>query len=181
MRRLNKKKKGTTPPPRGMKQPWSAEGNGTASEYPADKCIHELFEEQVERAPDSVAVVFEGQRLTYSELNRRANRLAHYLRKLGVGPEVLVGICVERSFEMIVGLLAILKAGGAYLPLDPTYPKERLSLMIKGGGVRVVLIQEHLREKLSVCCAVTIALDGEWEAIAHESKENPTSGTAAEN
>ncbi|NJO98948.1 MAG: AMP-binding protein, partial [Pleurocapsa sp. CRU_1_2] len=100
------------------------EWNETERNYPKDKCIYQLFEEQVEKTPDAVAVVFEEQQLTYRELNNRANQLAHYLQHLGVKPEVLVGICVERSVEMVVGLLGILKAGGAYLPLDPHYPQE---------------------------------------------------------
>ncbi len=96
--------------------------NDTAVDYPRDQCIHQLFEEQVARTPDAVAVVFEDRQLTYAELNARANQLAHYLRTLGVGPDVLVGLCLERSLELVVGLLGILKAGGAYLPLDPSYP-----------------------------------------------------------
>src|ERR1700720_2535871 len=101
--------------------------------YPLERCVHELFEEQGRRTPDAVAVVFENQQLTYGELNCRANQLGHYLQGLGVGPEVLVGICVERSIEMIVGLLGILKSGGAYLPFDPAYPPDRLSFMIEDG------------------------------------------------
>src|SRR5262249_17981718 len=97
--------------------------------YPQDATIQELFEEQVRNSPDAIAVVFEGQQLSYAELNRRANRLAHQLRKRGAGPELIVGIAVERSLEMIVALLATLKAGSAYLPLDPKYPRERLALM----------------------------------------------------
>src|SRR6202165_2670836 len=100
--------------------------NRTEQEYP-QRCVHELFEDQVARTPEAVAVEYEGERLSYGELNRRSNQLAHYLRKLGVGPEVRVGICVERSLEMVVGLLGILKAGGAYVPLDPAYPAERLA------------------------------------------------------
>ncbi|MBW4678259.1 MAG: AMP-binding protein, partial [Desmonostoc geniculatum HA4340-LM1] len=103
------------------------EWNDTKTDYAQDKCIHELFEAQVEKTPDAVAVVFEDEQLTYQELNARANQLAHYLRTLGVKPEVLVGICVERSLSMVIGLLAILKAGGAYVPLDPSYPQERLA------------------------------------------------------
>nr|WP_029631707.1 MULTISPECIES: AMP-binding protein [Nostocales] len=99
------------------------EWNNTQIDYPQDKCIHQIFEAQVERTPDGVAVVFEEQQLTYRELNCRANQLAQYLQTLGVGPEVLVGICVEPSIEMIVGILEIFKAGGAYVPLDPDYPK----------------------------------------------------------
>ena len=96
-------------------------------EYPRDKCVHQLFEEQVERTPEAVAVVYEGASLTYRELNGRANQLAHRLRELGVGPDVLVGLCAERSLEMIVGLLGILKAGGAYLPLDPHLPTAQVA------------------------------------------------------
>ena len=118
------------------------EWNETKRDYPKDKCIHQLFEEQVKRTPEAVAVVFEDQQLTYRELNSQANQLAHYLKKLGVGPETLVGICVERSLEMIVGLLGILKAGGAYVPLDPGYPKERLAFMLEDARVGVLLTQQ---------------------------------------
>ena len=105
--------------------------NDTAVEYPRDRCIHQLFEAQVERSPGATALVYEDQQLTYGELNARANRLAHHLRSLGVGPGVLVGVCLERSLELVVGLLAILKAGGAYVPLDPSYPAERLAFMLQ--------------------------------------------------
>ncbi|NER91538.1 non-ribosomal peptide synthetase [Moorena sp. SIO3A2] len=115
------------------------EWNNTKTDYPTDKCIHQLFEEQVEKTPDAVAVVFEQQKLTYSQLNSKANQLAHYLQKLGVSPETLVGICVERSVEMVVGLLAILKAGGAYVPLDPNYPTSRLSQILEDGELHLVL------------------------------------------
>src|SRR5690349_21021834 len=100
----------------------SVEGNATEVEYPRDRCLHELFEQQVERTPDALALAFEEEQFTYAQLNARANQLAHHLCDLGVGPEVLVGLCLERSLEMIVGMLGILKAGGAYLPLDPSYP-----------------------------------------------------------
>src|SRR6202012_5893266 len=110
------------------------EWNDTAVEYPSDKCIHELFEQQVEKTPDATAVVFEDATLSYSELNRRANQLAHYLRELGVKPDDRVAICVERGFEMIVGLLGVLKAGGAYVPLDPAHPMERLRFMLEDSG-----------------------------------------------
>src|ERR1051325_10663636 len=102
---------------------------GRIREASEEKCLQELFEQQVERTPAEVAVVYEGEKLTYDELNRRANKLAHHLRLLGVGPEVRVGLCMERSPDMIVGLLGILKAGGAYVPLDPGYPPERLMYM----------------------------------------------------
>ncbi|MEG4809778.1 amino acid adenylation domain-containing protein [Microcoleus sp. F8-D3] len=157
------------------------EWNNTWAEYPQDKCIHELFELQVERSPDAVAVMFEGEQLTYSELNFRANQLAHYLRSLGLGPEVLVGICVERSFEMIVGILGILKAGGAYVPLDPTYPKERLAFMLEDSSVPVLLTQEKLVEKLPPHSARVICLDSDWKEIASYSKENPLSPVKPEN
>ena len=106
------------------------EWNDTARDYPRDRCVHQLFEEQAARTPDAVAVVFEDRQLTYRELNAQANQLARHLRTLGVGPEMPVGMCVERSLEMVVGMLGILKAGGAYVPLDPAYPRERLALML---------------------------------------------------
>src|SRR5262249_46660420 len=108
-----------------------SEWNATRAEYPREKLVHELFEEQVEKTPEAVAVAFEDAALSYGELNRRANQLAHYLRELGVGPDARVGICVERGLEMIVGLLAVLKAGGAYVPMDPAYPTERLNYMLE--------------------------------------------------
>src|SRR5215212_5895560 len=123
------------------------EWNDTATEYPRDRCVHELFEEQVESTPDAVAVVFEEQQLTYRELDRRANQLAHRLRALGVGPEVLVGICVERGIDLVVALLATLKAGGAYMPLDPSYPLERLAFMLEDTDAPVLVTQGYLRER----------------------------------
>ncbi|MEG3905890.1 amino acid adenylation domain-containing protein [Microcoleus sp. B4-C5] len=150
------------------------EWNNTWAEYPQDKCIHQLFEEQVERTPDAIAVVFEEKQLTYRELNVKANQLAHYLRSLGVRPEVLVGICVERSLEMIIGLLGILKAGGAYVPLDPNYPSERLAFMLEDSSVPVLLSQEKLLEKLPQHSACVVCLDSEWQKIAVHSKENPS-------
>ncbi|MCZ8066315.1 MAG: amino acid adenylation domain-containing protein [Microcystis sp. LE17-20D] len=122
--------------------------NNTKTDYSQEQCIHQLFEKQVEQTPDAIAVVFEEQSLTYSELNCRANQLAHYLQSLGVGPEVLVGISVERSLEMIVGLLGILKAGGAYVPLDPDYPTERLQFMLEDCEATVLLTQSNLKDKL---------------------------------
>jgi len=121
-----------------------SEWNDTRATFPADKCIHELFEAQVRKNPDALAVVYEDDQLSYMELNRRANRLAHYLRQLGVKPDVCVAICVERGFEMIVALLAVLKAGGAYLPLDPAYPVERLRFMLQDSAPLVLLTQKHL-------------------------------------
>jgi amino acid adenylation domain-containing protein len=149
------------------------EWNNTTTEYPHDKCIHQLFEEQVEKTPDSVAVVFENQQLTYRELNQKANQLAHHLQTLGVRPEFLVGICVERSLEMIVGLLGILKAGGAYVPLDPHYPQERLSYMLADAGVEILLTQQNLLSSLSSHPARVICLDSDWPTtIEQHSHEN---------
>ena len=108
------------------------EWNNTRVDYPEDLCLHQLFEAQVERTPDAVAAVYEGSHLTYRDLNARANQLAHYLQRLGVAPDVLVGMAMERSLEMVIGLLGILKAGGVYVPLDPAYPRERLSLHLGG-------------------------------------------------
>ena len=163
------------------KQRLLVEWNDTKRDYPRDKCIHELFEAQVERSPDATAVVFQSRELTYRELNRRANQLAHYLRKLGVGPDVIVGICMERSIEMVLALLAILKAGGAYMPIDPDYPKDRAAFMLEDAAAAVLLSQQRLIERLPHHGVMAIPLDTEWEAIAHESDENPASGVTAGN
>ncbi len=157
------------------------EWNDTQANYPKDLCIHQLFEAQVERTPEAVAVVSEEQQLTYRELNTRANQLAHYLRKRGVGPDVLVGICVERSLEMVIGLLGILKAGGAYVPLDPAYPKERLVFMLEDTQAPAMLTQQQLVEKLPEHGAKVVCLDSDWEAIAGENDKNPSSGVMANN
>ncbi len=157
------------------------EWNDTQIDYPREACIHRLFEEQAERTPDAVAVVFDDQQLTYRELNRRANQLAHHLRRLGVGPEVLVGICVERSPELVVGVLAILKAGGAYVPLDPAYPKERLAFMLEDAQVPVLLTQERLIEGLPRHAARLVCLDADWPVVAREPEKNPTGGATARN
>jgi non-ribosomal peptide synthetase component F len=148
------------------------EWNQTAAEYPTDKCIHQLFAAQVEKTPDAVAVVFENQQLTYRELNQKANQLGHYLQSLGVSSGMLVGICVERSVEMVVGLLGILKAGGAYVPLDPNYPQERLSYMLADSGLLVLLTQQQLIEKLPENNARLVCLDSDWNTINLESEEN---------
>lgn len=157
------------------------EWNDTRADYPSDRCIHQLFEAQVERTPDAIAVVFEDKQLTYRELNERANQLAHYLQKLGVKPEVLVGICVERSLEMAIGILGTLKAGGAYVPLDPGYPPERLAFMLKDVQTPVLLTQNHLVEKLPFAGTSAICLDADWQAIARQSEENLTVAVTAEN
>ncbi|MBG1243498.1 non-ribosomal peptide synthetase [Nostoc sp. NZL] len=155
--------------------------NDTQRDYPQDKCIHQLFEEQVERSPDAIAVVFEDQQLTYQELNQRANQLAHHLQKLGVGPEVLVGICVERSLEMVVGLLGILKAGGAYLPLDPDYPQQRLSFMLSDAKAKVLLTQQRLVERLTEHEAAVVCWDSDWQTFAQEDAENFARGVKSTN
>ena len=135
--------------PEAERQQVLYEWNATEAEYPHERCVHELFEEQVEKTPDAVAVVYEDATLSYSELNRRANQLAHYLRELGVGPDERVAICAERSLEMVIGLLGVLKAGGAYVPLDPAYPVERLRYMLADSAPVVLLTQAHLHELVS--------------------------------
>lgn len=157
------------------------EWNDTYRDYPQDKCIHQLFEEQVERTPDSVAVVFGEQKLTYRELNHRANQLAHYLQTLGVKPEVLVGICVERSLEMVIGLLGILKAGGAYVPLDPAYPQDRIAYMLEDSQVGVLLTQEKLIPQIPPHQAKIICLDRDRTEIDRYSTDNPQNSTQPDN
>jgi amino acid adenylation domain-containing protein len=157
------------------------EWNASQTDYPNEICIHQLFEAQVEQTPEAVAVVFEDQELTYRELNQRANQLAHHLRSLGVEPEVIVGLCLERSLEMVVGLLGILKAGGAYIPLDPAYPPERLSFMLDDAQVLVLLTQQQLVEKLPEHKAHVVCLDNDCESINRENRENPTSEVTANN
>jgi non-ribosomal peptide synthetase component F len=169
------------------------EFNQTEANYPHNKCINQLFTEQVERTPNDIAVVFNSQQLTYAELNKRANQLAHYLQRLGVGAEVLVGICVERSLEILVGILGIIKAGGAYVPLDPHYPQERLAFMLEDTQVSILLTQQHLLEISPLAPLIkggwgdhphnaqTICLDTDWETIAQESQENPFLTASPEN
>ncbi|MGD1698460.1 amino acid adenylation domain-containing protein [Dapis sp. BLCC M229] len=156
------------------------EWNDTVCDYPAHKCIHQLFEEQVERTRDAVAIVFEEEQLTYSQLNQKANQLAHYLQSLGVGPEVLVGICVERSIEMVVGLLAILKAGGAYVPLDPSYPSDRLAYMLEDAAMPVLLTSESVLDCLPEHQAQVVCLDGSWE-VTNPEIQNPRTTVTADN
>jgi amino acid adenylation domain-containing protein len=157
------------------------EWNNTQAECPKDSCYHHLFEAQVERTPDAIAVVYGNQQLTYRELNTRANQLAHYLQKLGVKPDVLVAISVERSIEMVVGFLGILKAGGAYVPLDPTYPHDRRAYKLKDSQAPVILTQEGLVASLPENNAQVVRLDTDWDVIAQHSQENPVSETASEN
>ncbi|MBV9388117.1 MAG: amino acid adenylation domain-containing protein [Chroococcidiopsidaceae cyanobacterium CP_BM_ER_R8_30] len=155
------------------------EGNDVRIDFSQPTCIHQIFEAQVERTPNAVAVVFEDTKLTYRQLNQRANQLAHHLRYKGVGHEVLVGICMERSLEMVIGLLGILKAGGAYVPLDPAYPLERLAFILQETQVRVLLTQEQLVEHLPAHKAQLICLDSDWELIGQKSRANLICETTA--
>jgi amino acid adenylation domain-containing protein/thioester reductase-like protein len=157
------------------------EFNQTQAEYPQTQCIHQLFEAQVNQTPNQIAVVFKNQQLTYQELNQKANQLAHFLQKRGVKPEVPVGICVERSLEMIIGILGILKAGGAYIPLDPSYPKERLAFMLSDAQIPLLLTQNRLLGNLPHPQAKILCLDTDWQSISQENSENLASQTTPEN
>lgn len=149
--------------------------NHTEANYPQDKCLHQLVEQQVEQTPNAIAVVFANQSLTYQELNHRANHLAHQLQTLGVGPETLVGIYVERSLEMIVGVLGILKAGGAYVPLDPAYPKERLAFMLEDTQAPVLVTQRSLQANLPPHQAQVVCVDELPDAAHNGTIANPVS------
>jgi len=155
--------------------------NDTKIDYPLDQCIHHLIEAQVALTPQQIAVVAGNSCLTYQELNDKANQLAHHLQKIGVGPDMLVGICVERSLEMIVGLLGILKTGAAYVPLDPHYPQERLAYMIEDSGVNVLLTQQRLITKLPSHNALVICLDTDWFLMADQSTTNFQNNAHADN
>ncbi|MEP0752181.1 amino acid adenylation domain-containing protein [Trichocoleus sp. Lan] len=157
------------------------EFNNTQADYPRSKCIHQLFEKQTERTPDNIAVVFENQQLTYRELNARANQIAHHLQELGVKPEVVVGICVERSLEMVIGILGILKAGGAYLPLDPAMPTERLALMLQDAQVSVLVTTQDLVNKFSDEARQIVCLNTEGDTIAQESDRNLPAKASVQN
>jgi len=157
------------------------EFNNTRGDIPENKCIHHIIEDQAKSSPDAAAVIFEDQELSYAQLNARANQLAHHLQKLGVGPEIPVGIYLDPSLEMIVGLLAILKAGGAYVPLAPEYPPDRIALISKDIETPVLLTQMSLQSGVSKNGAELICLDSESEKIAAESDENPNTDVNAEN
>jgi amino acid adenylation domain-containing protein len=150
------------------------EFNPATTENPTNKCIHQLFEEQALRLPDHDALVFENERLTYGELNARANQLAHHLRALGVIPETPVALCMNRSLDMVVGVLGILKAGGAWLPVDPGYPKERLEFMFNNARAPMLLTESALVDKLLRPGSETVLLDADWPLISCQSHENPT-------
>ncbi len=152
-----------------------------ASYTTEDRCIQQLFEKQVERTPDAIAVEYQGQQLTYQELNNQANQLASYLVDLGVGSDVLVGFCVERSLQMLVGLIGILKAGGAYVPLDPAYPPDRLAYMMSDANISVLLTQSSLASILPEHQAQLVYLDSDWEKIAAHSQKNPIITNTGEN
>ena len=159
-----------------------AEWNNTVGDYAREMCVHELFEAQVARTPEALAVVYEGEQVSYRELNERANQLAHYLRELGVGPEVVVGLCVERSVALIVGLVGILKAGGAYLPLEPRNPPARLAFTLADAGARVLLTQRELSERLGLTKLTVVCVDDEvWLAPRRQgAKENLAGEVRAE-
>ncbi|MCC6416687.1 MAG: amino acid adenylation domain-containing protein, partial [Gemmataceae bacterium] len=154
--------------------------NATRADYPRDRCTHQLVEEQAARTPDRVAVVFDNRQLTYGELNARANQLAHHLKTLGVGPETLVGLCVERSTDMVVGLLGILKAGGAYVPLDPDFPRDRLAFYLQDSAMPVLVTQRRLVTRLAGHRARTVCLDADAAALAAQRRDNlPATATPA--
>ena len=147
----------------------------------APACIHELFAQQALRTPDALALVCDEQQLSYGELERRANQLARWLQRQGVGPEGLVGLCVERSLEMVIGVLGILKAGGAYVPLDPAYPQERLAFMIQDAQLRLLLTQQHLQARVPAGSVPLVCLDRGWPDIAQESVTAPLTSVTPEN
>ena len=149
------------------------EWNQTTIEHSEGRDLAALYESQVERTPEAVALELDGERLTYSELNRRANQLAHWLKKMGVGPDVLVGLYMERSLETMVALLSVLKAGGAYVPLDTAYPQDRLAFMLTDANPRVVVTQKHLRSRIPEQKSSIICLDSESEFLSAQSSENP--------
>ncbi|CAD0226446.1 AerB protein [Planktothrix agardhii] len=163
------------------KQQILVEWNQTQVPYRDHQCIHQLFEEQVAKNPDAVAVIYEQESLTYQQLNQKANQLAHYLQSLGIKTEELVGVCVERSPLIIIGILGILKAGAAYLPLDPSYPPNRLIYMVEDSGVSVVLTQEKLANTLQLENLQKVYLDQDWPIISQQSSDPPVSETQAKN
>src|SRR5215213_968322 len=156
------------------------EWNQTSGPFSA-QCLPQIFEAQVARTPDAVALIFQNEALTYRELNGRANQVAHHLRQMGVGAEVLVGLMMERSVEMVVSLLGVMKAGGAYVPLDTHYPEERISFMLADSAVPIMLTQEHLLESMPGNCGQVVCVDSEWEIISQQSSDNPPPANAADN
>ncbi|MBO3458248.1 non-ribosomal peptide synthetase [Aetokthonos hydrillicola Thurmond2011] len=157
------------------------EWNNTQADYPQDKCVHQLFEEKVKQYPDSVAVEFDNKQLTYQELNTCSNKLAQYLQKIGVSSEAFVGICISQSVEMIIGLLGILKAGGVYVPLDPSYPQERLNFMLEDAQVSVLLTHESFLKHFEGFSSPIICIDKDWELINQEKEYNTKSNLSSDN
>ena len=155
--------------------------NNTQADYPRNFCLHQLFEAQVQKTPNNIAVSFENQQLTYQQLNQCANQVAHYLQKAKVAPDVMVGICLERSLNLIVGILGILKAGASYVPLDPAYPYDRLAFMLEDSQLPVILTEAACLERLPENSAYTVLIDTNWQQIALESNYNPTSPVTAKN
>ncbi|MEO1682040.1 MAG: AMP-binding protein [Cyanobacteria bacterium J06631_12] len=147
----------------------------------SNQCLHHWFERQVANTPDEIAVIAGTQQLSYTQLNQRANQLARHLQKLGVKPETLIGICIERSPEMIISMMAVLKAGGAYVPLDPTYPRERLEYMLEDSGISILLTHKKFSAELSAETIKTVCLDTDWPAISKEGVSNPESPVSMDN
>jgi amino acid adenylation domain-containing protein len=154
--------------------------NHTAADYPRHLCVHQLFEQQARKTPDAIAAAFDSERLTYRDLDCRANQLANYLRSTGVKPGVMVGVFVERSLDMIVALLGVMKAGGAYVPMDPTYPAERISFVLNDASVPILLTQERLFRTVNIGAARHIFLDTDWTTIARHSSDAPPTPPAAD-
>ena len=155
--------------------------NATEATWPSHACVHQLFEQQVERTPDAPAVRFGGESLSYRELNYRANALAHHLRGQGIGPDSIVGVCLERSFDMVTAVLGALKAGAAYLPLDPAYPHERLQFMLEDSHAAILLTQEKLRSVFPNVATPALLMDKDWSHGTKLNQENPENHTSPEN
>jgi amino acid adenylation domain-containing protein len=157
------------------------EWNAATLSFPAEKCVHQLFEARVQRTPAAVAAAFEDQKISYSELNRRANQLAHLLRRLGVGAETKVGILMDRSLEMLIGLLGIIKAGGAFVPFDPLHPRHRLELMLGDAEISILLTERRWTNSFSEYRGEILCLDSDLRMIEQQSTENPTNATVSDN
>jgi non-ribosomal peptide synthetase component F len=148
------------------------EWNNTVADYPRNTCVHELIEAQVRRTPENVAVEYEGHHLTYLQLNERANQLGHRLKKLGAVPDKLIGVCVERSLELVIALLGTLKSGAAYVPLDPHYPIDRLSWMLEDSGLDILITSKSLDSKFPGYSGIRVCLDSDATALCREPTQN---------
>ena len=157
------------------------EWNETAREYPAGSSIVDLFEEQAVRNPEATALVFDEQQMSYGVLNRKANKVAHFLMEKGVGPEVAIGLCLDRSIEMVIGMLAIFKAGGAYVPMDGTYPTERLRYIAQDARLGVIVSQGRFKDALEGCAAAVLLIDEQCDEISNRDEQNLEVGAAADN